>query len=182
MSLQLTAIALAAMLAITGGAAAVVATGAASQASPATTAHDAHVAASLGSGTLTVTVTNGGAPVENATVAVADATARTGANGSATLNASPGDALELRVRADGFVAEQTYRVTNGSMTLLEEQYRYGPSAWAGHEDGHDHEGAASAQDDQSHDGGAAGGDQVPAGHDQRATSGSGGDQHHAQDD
>ncbi|MFB6183287.1 MAG: carboxypeptidase-like regulatory domain-containing protein [Haloarculaceae archaeon] len=123
-------VALVALLA-TGGAAATVGTAATAQGPNDASVHDAAVDAVLANGTVTVTVTDDGAALANATVRANEADARTDANGTATFDRAALtednetlDELDVSVAKDTFEARLHYRVDNGSLTLLEESYRY----------------------------------------------------------
>ncbi|MFC7176826.1 hypothetical protein [Halosegnis marinus] len=129
MKAEALAVALAAMLTVVGGAAAVTGTGA-TNAMTATNADagaagSADVAATYENGTVTVTVTRGGEAVENATVETADGEYTTDANGIVVAeNVSVGDELEVEVDGEGFDGEVEYVVDDGGLTLVEEEYEY----------------------------------------------------------
>lgn len=74
--------------------------------------------------TLVVTVTADGSPAENVSISYDDQTARTGADGIASFAVSDDDEAEIELETNGVEGELEYGVTNGSLTLLEEEYEY----------------------------------------------------------
>jgi segregation and condensation protein B len=123
MNAKAIAAALAALVLTAGGAVAV--GGAQSTADSTDTVRDAAVDATYDDdGNVTVTVTNGGEAVENATVEVGDEEYETDANGTVTAEVEADGELEVEVDADDFSAEQEYALSDGQLTLVEEEYEY----------------------------------------------------------
>ncbi|PSQ24691.1 hypothetical protein BRD04_00965 [Halobacteriales archaeon QS_9_67_17] len=125
MNVKSIVVALAAMLTVAGGAAAVTGTGL----SDAGTAASGDVTAetTYTDGAVTVAVTQDGAPVENASVEVADEEYTTDANGTVTaesVDLEAGEELGVEVEGDGFEAELSYALQDGDLQLLEEEYEY----------------------------------------------------------
>jgi hypothetical protein len=90
---------------------------------------DVHADATVANGTVTVTVTDGDAPLANVSVAVeAGATERTlttDANGTvAAPLGDDADELEVELAGDGFEGELAYLVTDDGLRLVEESYEY----------------------------------------------------------
>jgi hypothetical protein len=76
-------------------------------------------------GTVTVTVTDAGEPLENVSVFVAEErVGTTDANGTATFDTTATEELELELAGDQFEAELEYTVEDGSLRLVEEEYEY----------------------------------------------------------
>lgn len=127
MNLRTTAVVLTALLTVVGGAAAYASTGPTNTSSdaPSAAAGDANVATTYDNGTVTVAVTDGGTPVENATVEVGDGEFATDANGSVTVaNVTVEDDLSVEVETDAFDAELTYSLDDGALTLQELEMEY----------------------------------------------------------
>lgn len=122
MNMKLLAVALAALAVTAGGTAAV--DGTVQQESDEVTANDAAVDAVYTNGTATVTVTNAGEPVTNATVKMRDREYPMPPNGTVSADIDVMDGLDIEVEGDGFEAEQKYRFSGGELTLVEEEYEY----------------------------------------------------------
>jgi hypothetical protein len=109
-------------LTMAGGTAAMTDTG--PMATPDATAAtgEADIDATYANGTVTVTVTQGDAPVKGAAVEMADGEYTTDANGTVTADVGDIDELDVEVEADGFEGEVGYAVADGTLTLQEEEY------------------------------------------------------------
>lgn len=152
MNTKLLAIAMSALLVVTGGAAAVT-TGGSMQAGddPATATNapsDVDAQATYENGTVTVTVTADGEPVENVTVEADDTEATTGPNGATTFETDGEDEVELSFEHDGFEGEQEYLVQDGSLTLVEEEYEYDVEEAEESEEAEDEEDAEEAEEEE----------------------------------
>lgn len=121
MNTKILAVALAALLVAAGGAAAVGST-VADDDQPDT--RDADIAASYDGANVTVTVTNGGDPVPNATVEVGDEESTTDANGTVTAAVDDDGEVDVEVEAPGFEGEHEYAVVDGDLVLQEESFEY----------------------------------------------------------
>ncbi|PSP56983.1 hypothetical protein BRC72_11310 [Halobacteriales archaeon QH_7_66_36] len=113
------------MLTVAGGAAAVTGTGLSDAGTAAS--GDVTVETTYTDGAVTVAVTQDGAPVENASVEVADEEYTTDANGTVTaenVDLEAGEELGVEVEGDGFEAELSYALQDGNLQLLEEEYEY----------------------------------------------------------
>lgn len=125
MNVKSIVVALAAMLTVAGGAAAVTGTGLSDAGTAAS--GDVTVETTYTDGAVTVAVTQDGAPVENASVEVADDEYTTDANGTVTaenVDLEAGEELGVEVEGDGFEAELSYALQDGNLQLLEEEYEY----------------------------------------------------------
>ena len=125
MNVKSIVVALAAMLTVAGGAAAVTGTGLSDAGTAAS--GDVTVETTYTDGAVTVAVTQDGAPVENASVEVADEEYTTDANGTVTaenVDLEAGEELGVEVEGDGFEAELSYALQDGNLQLLEEEYEY----------------------------------------------------------
>jgi len=125
MNVKSIVVALAAMLTVAGGAAAVTGTGLSDAGTAAS--GDVTVETTYTDGAVTVAVTQDGAPVENASVEVAGEEYTTDANGTVTaenVDLEAGEELGVEVEGDGFEAELSYALQDGSLQLLEEEYEY----------------------------------------------------------
>jgi hypothetical protein len=166
MNVKSIVVALAAMLTVAGGAAAVTGTGLSDAGTAAS--GDVTVETTYTNGAVTVTATQDGAPVENASVEVAGKEYITDANGTVTaenVDLEAGEELGVEVEGDGFEAELSYALQDGNLQLLEEEYRYEQAEDAEDEDeaedeadddedeAEDDEGEADeAEDDDAEDG------------------------------
>ena len=113
------------MLTVVGGAAAVSSTATTGATTAADTSRDADVTATYDSGTVTVAVTNGGEPVENASVEVGDGEYTTDANGAVVAESVDAeDDVTVEGEGDAFEAEQEHALENGTLTLVSEEYEY----------------------------------------------------------
>lgn len=121
MNTKILAVALAALLVAAGGAAAVGSTVASDADQPDT--RDADIEATYDGGNVTVTVTNGGDPVPNATVEVGDGEYTTDANGTVTAPVED-DEVDVEVEAPGFEGEHEYALVDGELVLQEETFEY----------------------------------------------------------
>lgn len=117
------AVALAALALAVGGAGAV--SGTVQEGTGDATANDATVDATYTNSTVTVTVTNAGESVKNATIEVDDEEYKTAANGTVSADIEAEDCLEIGVETEAFEAEQEHRLSDGDLTLLDEEYEYG---------------------------------------------------------
>lgn len=129
-STQIIAVGLAALLAVGGVGAAVSGVGpqALSGDATETTVENVNAHAVADNGTVTVSVTDRGAPVENVTV-YADSDdeeldGSTDANGTVTFDIDASEELEIELEGESFEAELDYTVEDGSLILLEEEYEY----------------------------------------------------------
>jgi hypothetical protein len=123
MNMKLTAVAVAVMLTVVGGAAAVSSTATTGATTAADTPRDADVTATYDNGTVTVAVTNGGEPVENASVEVGDSEYTTDANGTVVAESVDAeDDVTVEVEGDALEAEQEHALENGTLTLVSEEY------------------------------------------------------------
>ena len=125
MNVKSIVVALAAMLTVAGGAAAVTGTGLSDAGTAAS--GDVTVETTYTDGAVTVAVTQDGAPVENASVEVADEEYTTDPNGTVTaenVDLETGEELGVEVEGDGFEAELSYALQDGNLQLLEEEYEY----------------------------------------------------------
>lgn len=136
MNTKILAVALAALLVAAGGAAAVGSTVASDGDQPDT--RDADVEAVYDGGNVTVTVTNGGDPVPNATVEVGDGEYTTDANGTVTAPVDD-DEADVEVEAPGFEGEHEYALVDGELVLQAEKFEY--DVEAEEDDGEDEEDA-----------------------------------------
>jgi len=125
MNMKLTAVAVAVMLTVVGGAAAVSSTATTGATTAADTPRDADVTATYDNGTVTVAVTNGGEPVENASVEVGDSEYTTDTNGTVVAESVDAeDDVTVEVEGDALEAEQEHALENGTLTLVSEEYEY----------------------------------------------------------
>lgn len=125
MNVKSIVVALAAMLTVAGGAAAVTGTGLSDAGTAAS--GDVTVETTYTDGAVTVTATQDGAPVENASVEVAGEEYITDANGTVAaenVDLEAGEELGVEVEGDGFEAELSYALQDGNLQLLEEEYEY----------------------------------------------------------
>ena len=167
MSVSKTLVAVLAVLLVAGSGAAV--TGLAQTDTGASTASvsDLEMDATLDDDAVAVRVTDGDAPVENASIAVEgeeDVTVSTDANGTATVDRSALteddeslEELEVEYEADDAEGELEYVVEGDSLTLVEETYEYdvdereeeGEDAEDDKEDKEDEEKAEDEDDEES---------------------------------
>ncbi|MFB6194929.1 MAG: hypothetical protein ABEI80_02070 [Haloplanus sp.] len=102
--------------------------------------------AQLNDGAVTVTVTDDGAGVPNATVTVGDeSVGETNANGSVTFE-RPSDAFEVRVETGAVELKQEYAVENGSLVLQKSEFEMDREEDDAHDEDED-----EADDDESTD-------------------------------
>ena len=150
MNVKSIVVALAAMLTVAGGAAAVTGTGLSDAGTAAS--GDVTVETTYTDGAVTVAVTQDGAPVENASVEVADEEYTTDANGTVTaenVDLEAGEELGVEVEGDGFEAELSYALQDGNLQLLEEEYEYEHAEDAEDEDEAEDEEEADADDEEA---------------------------------
>lgn len=143
MNTKILAVALAALLVAAGGAAAVGSTVADDDQRD---TRDADIAASYDGANVTVTVTNGGDPVPNATVEVGDEESTTDANGTVTAAVDDDGEVDVEVEAPGFEGEHEYAVVDGDLVLQEESFQYDV------EEDDDEEDDDDADEDETQDG------------------------------
>lgn len=129
-STQIIAVGFAALLAFGGIGAAASGIGPQSLSGDATemTVENVNAHAVAENGTVTVSVTDRGEPVENVSV-YADSDdeemdGSTDANGTVTFDIDPSEELEIELEGENFEAELDYTVKDGSLILLEEEYEY----------------------------------------------------------
>lgn len=123
MNSKLLAIGLAALVVTVGGAAAVGSTIADDDASELDT-REAAIDATYDNGTVTATVTNGGDPIENATVEVGDEEYTTDANGTVTADVADEDEIEVSFETDSIEGKSEYAIVDGELVLQEEEFEY----------------------------------------------------------
>lgn len=124
------AVGLAIMLTMVGGAAAITAGPAQPHAQAqetglnATAPGEADIGATYDSSTVTVTVTQDGESVENASVEINEQVYTTDANGT-VVTAYDGDTeLEIEVDTSGFEGKVTYNLVGNSLLIQDEEYEY----------------------------------------------------------
>lgn len=144
MNSKILAVAVAALLVTAGGAAAV---GTVVSDETADT-RDADIDATYDSGNVTATVTNGGDPVQNATVEIGDGEYRTDADGIVTAPVDDTDEVEIEVEAPGFEGDHEYAIVDGALVLEEESFEY---HLEGDDDDGEDEDADDADDDDTED-------------------------------
>ncbi len=133
MTAKTVAVGLAVVLMMVGGAAAVTA-GPAAQSDAqtqttdagtnATAPGDADIGATYDNGTVTVTVTQGGEPVENASVELNEEEYTTDANGTVVAEYDGHAYLEIEAETGGFEGEVKYNLVDDSLLIHEEEYEY----------------------------------------------------------
>lgn len=122
MNRQLLAIGLAALVVTVGAAAAVGSTLA--QGDDLDT-RDANIDATYDNGTVTATITNGGDPVENATVEIGDEEYTTGENGTVTADITEDeDEVEIKFETEHIEGKSEYAIVDGELVLQEEEFEY----------------------------------------------------------
>lgn len=129
-STKIIAVGLTALLAVGGASAAV--SGVGPQALPGdateSTVENVNAHAVADNGTVTVTVTDRGEPIEGVSISTdSDDEERvnsTDANGTVTFDIEPSEELELELDGEQFDGELEYTVEDGSLVLLEEEYEY----------------------------------------------------------
>jgi hypothetical protein len=133
MAAKTLAVGLAVVLMMVGGAAAVTAgpaaqshaqTQVADTGMNATAPGDADIGATYDNGTVTVTVTQGGEPVENASVEIDEEEYTTDANGTVVAESDGNASLEIEAETGGFEGEVKYKIANNSLLIHEEEYEY----------------------------------------------------------
>lgn len=133
MAAKTLAVGLAVVLMMVGGAAAVTAgpaaqshaqTQVADTGMNATAPGDAGIGATYDNGTVTVTVTQGGEPVENASVEIDEEEYTTDANGTVVAESDGNASLEIEAETGGFEGEVKYKIANNSLLIHEEEYEY----------------------------------------------------------
>ena len=163
MNVKSVVIALAAMLTVAGGAAAVTGTGLSDAGTAAS--GDVAVETTYTDGNVIVAVTRDGEPVENASVEVAGEEYTTGADGTVTaedIDLGDGDELDVEVEGEGFEAELSYTLADGDLQLFEEKYEYEQVDEEADEEGED---ADDADDEAEADGDAEEADDADDGDD-----------------
>ena len=135
MTAKTVAVGLAVVLMMVGGAAAVTA-GPAAQSDAQTQAADtgmnanttapgdADIGATYDNGTVTVTATQGGEPVENASVELNEEEYTTGADGTVVAEYDGHASLEIEAETGGFEGEVKYTLVDDSLLIQEEEYEY----------------------------------------------------------
>jgi hypothetical protein len=159
MTAKTLAVGLAVVLMMVGGAAAVTAGPAGGTQAPdatnatATAPGEADIEATYDNGTVTATVTQGGEPVENASVEIDEEEYTTDANGSVVAESDGNAYLEVEVETDGFEGEVKYKTANNSLLIYEEEYEYK------YDDEHEYEHEAEHESEEEGSEDAAGGDE-----------------------
>jgi hypothetical protein len=103
-------------------------------------------------GTVTVTVTDAGDPLQNVTVyAGGEAVGTTDANGTVAFDADATDELELELVGDAFEGELEYELDDGALALSEEEYEYDRDDESDDEDEADDEGETEDDEEESED-------------------------------
>jgi hypothetical protein len=159
MTAKTLAVGLAVVLMMVGGAAAVTAGPAGGTQAPdatnatATAPGEADIEATYDNGTVTATVTQGGEPVENASVEIDEEEYTTDANGSVVAESDGNAYLEVEVETDGFEGEIKYKIANNSLLIYEEEYEYK------YDDEHEYEHEAEHESEEEGSEDAAGGDE-----------------------
>ena len=148
MTAKTVAVGLAVVLMMVGGAAAVTA-GPAAQSDAqtqttdagtnATAPGDADIGATYDNGTVTVTVTQGGEPVENASVELNEEEYTTDANGTVVAEYDGHAYLEIEAETGGFEGEVKYNLVDDSLLIHEEEYEYKYGGNYEGEDEHEYE-------------------------------------------
>ena len=133
MAAKTLAVGLAVVLMMVGGAAAVTAgpatqshaqTQVADTGMNATAPGEADIEATYDNGTATVTVTQGGEPVKNASVEIDEEEFTTDANGTVVAESDGNASLEIEAETGGFEGEVKYKIANNSLLIHEEEYEY----------------------------------------------------------
>ncbi|MEF8886960.1 MAG: hypothetical protein V5A30_04065, partial [Haloarculaceae archaeon] len=156
MTAKTLAVGLAVVLMMVGGAAAVTAGPAGGTQAPdatnatATAPGEADIEATYDNGTVTATVTQGGEPVENASVEIDEEEYTTDANGTVVAESDGNAYLEIEVETDGFEGEVKYKIADNSLLIYEEEYEYKYEAEHEYEEDHENE-DGEYEEEQEHE-------------------------------